>query len=417
LTCFLILLLKITLIELSGEYMRVYDKSIIKVNASTVNGKIVLDTEGPLSPVAKPVIKSINKIFQEEKPISSDEDNIIFSTWLPPMPGPVFNRMISAEVASILKRRVPDQFSIAITGKCPNDCIHCGAAGTVIDPELSFDEINRTIDQALDLGTHYVSFDGGETMLRKDLVEMVARVDKSRSVATCFTSGYALNEQRAIDLKNAGLYAAHVSLDSPHEAEHDRVRGRTGAFRDTVNGVKNVLNAGILADLFVVVSPDNIDDLDGFYDFAVDMGMQEMSIYEIVAVGRWLEHEDEVISNNDVKRLGDFHKSMNRKVEGPRVTSFPYFMGPDQFGCFAGRRWMHTTAGGDVLPCAYTPISFGNIREDDLGTIWKRMGKHVAYRCSAEYCMMRNPEFRSEYIHTIPEDESLPFRIYLHNSK
>lgn len=397
--------------------MRVYDKSIIKVNASTVNGKIVLDTEGPLSPIAKPIIKRINNIFQEEKPISSDEDNIIFSTWMPPMPGPVFNRMISAEVASILKRRVPDQFSIAITGKCPNDCIHCGAAGTVIDPELSFDEVNSAIEQALDLGTHYVSFDGGETMLRKEIVDMIAKVDKTRSVATCFTSGYALDEKRAVDLKNAGLYAAHMSLDSPHEKEHDRVRGRIGAFKDTVNGVKHVLDAGILADLFVVVSPDNIDDLDGFYDFAIDMGMQEMSIYEIVAVGRWMEHEDEVISKKDVNRLGDFQKSMNRKADGPRVTAFPYFMGPDQFGCFAGRRWMHTTAGGDVLPCAYTPISFGNIREDDLATIWKRMGKHVAYRCSAEYCMMRNPDFRSEYIHTIPEGESLPFRIDLHNPR
>ncbi|WP_406659756.1 radical SAM protein [Methanolobus sp. ZRKC3] len=393
--------------------MRVYDKSIIKVNASTENGMIVLDTEGPLSPVAKPIIKHINGIFQEEKPISSDGDDIIFSTWVPPMPGPVFNRMISAEISAILRRRVPDQFSIAITGRCPNDCIHCGAAGIVIDPELSFDEINHAVDQALDLGTHYVSFDGGETMLRKDLVDMVAKVDKSRAVATCFTSGFALDEKRAMDLKKAGLYAAHMSLDSPHEKEHDRVRGREGAFKDTVKGVKHVLDADILADLFVVVSPDNIDDLDGFYDFAVDMGMQEMSIYEIVAVGRWMEHEDEVVSEKDVKRLGAFQKSMNRRSDGPRVTAFPYFMGPDQFGCFAGRRWMHTTAGGDVLPCAYTPISFGNIREDDLATIWKRMGKHVAYRCSAEYCMMRNPEFRNKYIHSIPEGESLPFRIDL----
>ena len=136
-----------------------------------------------------------------------------------------------------------------------------------------------------------------------------------------------------------------------------------------------------------------------------------MSIYEIIAVGRWMTHEDEVISQKDVSRLEKFQKEMNRKTDGPRVTAFPYFMGPDLFGCFAGRRWIHVTSGGDVLPCAYTPISFGNIREESLANIWKRMGKHSAYKGSADYCMMRNPEFRKKYIHTIPESEPVPCRI------
>nr|WP_321496229.1 radical SAM protein [uncultured Methanolobus sp.] len=391
--------------------MRVYDKSVIKVNASTENGRVVLDTEGPLSPVAKPIIKRINKIFLEEKPIYSDEENIIFSTWAPPMPGDIFKRMISAQVASILKKRVPDQFSIGITTHCPYDCIHCGAAGTVADPIVTFDEVNSAIQQAIDLGSYYIAFDGGETLLRKDFEQMVAKVDKTRAVVSCFTSGFSLTEQRARDLKAAGLFAAHLSLDSPNEAEHDRVRNHEGAFQNTVNGIKHFVNAGVLADLFVVVSPHNIDDLDGFYNFAADMGMQEMSIYEIIAVGRWLDHEDEVMTSKDVDRLGKFQKSMNNKEDGPRVTSFPNFMGPDEFGCFAGRRWMHATAGGDVLPCAYTPLSFGNIREESLAAIWERMGKHEAYNCSAEYCMMRNPEFRSKYIHTIQEGTQLPVRL------
>ena len=391
--------------------MRVYDKSVVKVNASIENGKVVLDAEGPLAPVAKPILKRINKIFLEEKPIHADEENIIFSTWAPPMPGGIFNRMISAQVASILKKRVPDQFSIGITTHCPYDCIHCGAAGIVADPIITYDEINSAIQQAIDLGSYYIAFDGGETLLRKDLEQMVAKVDKTRAIATCFTSGFGLTEQRARDLKAAGLFAAHMSLDSPDEKEHDRVRGREGAFKNTVDGIEHMVNAGILADLFVVVSPDNIDDLDGFYNFAADMGMQEMSIYEIIAVGRWMDHEDEVITSKDVDRLGKFQSSMNKKEAGPRVTSFPNFMGPDEFGCFAGRRWMHATAGGDVLPCAYTPLSFGNIREEKLAAIWSRMGQHEAYKCSAEYCMMRNPEFRAKYIHSIPEGTQLPLRL------
>lgn len=391
--------------------MRVYDRSVIKIDAGIDNGKIVLESEGALSPIAKPIISKINDIFQEEKPIYVDDENIVFSTWVPPVPGEVFNRLISAEISSILRKRVPDQLSIGITSRCPNNCIHCGAADIVAKTELTVEQINGAVSQSIELGSYYISFDGGETMMRNDLTEMVKAVDKSKAIAACFTSGFRLTEERAKDLKAAGLYATHISIDSPREEEHDRVRGREGAFKDSLQGIKSTLEAGILADMFVVVSPHNIDELEDFYGLAENLGMHELSIYEIVAVGRWLEHEDEVISDSDVKMLGRFQKEKNRKSEGPRVTALPYFMGPDQFGCFAGRRWMHITPAGDVLPCAYTPLSFGNLVEEELNVIWKRMGQHDAYRKNADFCRMRDQRFRQKYIHVIPKEAALPLRL------
>ncbi|HWR26232.1 MAG TPA: radical SAM protein [Methanosarcina sp.] len=391
--------------------MRVYDSQMLKINASTENEKMNLHAEGPLSQLVKPFLKRINNIFAEEKPILMGEEEIIFSTWVPPIPGPVFSRSIGAEIAAIRKKRVPDQFSIGITARCPNRCIHCGAADIKPERELTLDEICNAIDQSLDLGTYLISLDGGETMLRDDLVDMVASVDKSRAIATCFTSGFRLSEEKAKALKAAGLYAARISLDSPFEAEHDRIRGRTGAYRDAISGIKNAKDADILTDMFVVVSPHNIDNLQDFYNLAADLGMNEISIYEIIAVGRWLDHEDEVIGEKDVFRLEKFQKAMNSKPEGPRVTAFPYFMGPSLFGCFAGRRWMHVASDGEVMPCAYTPLSFGNISDEPLETIWKRMGKHSAYKKDTSYCMMRNPAFRKKYIHTIPEGAKIPYRL------
>ncbi len=391
--------------------MRVYDRSVIKIDAGIDNGKVVLESEGALSPIAKPIISKINDIFQEEKPIYVDDENIVFSTWVPPVPGEVFNRLISAEISSILRKRVPDQLSIGITSRCPNNCIHCGAADIVAKTELTVEQINGAVSQSIELGSYYISFDGGETMMRNDLTEMVKAVDKSKAIAACFTSGFRLTEERAKDLKAAGLYATHISIDSPREEEHDRVRGREGAFKDSLQGIKSTLEAGILADMFVVVSPHNIDELEDFYGLAENLGMHELSIYEIVAVGRWLEHEDEVISDSDVKMLGRFQKEKNRKSEGPRVTALPYFMGPDQFGCFAGRRWMHITPAGDVLPCAYTPLSFGNLVEEELNVIWKRMGQHDAYRKNADFCRMRDQRFRQKYIHVIPKEAALPLRL------
>ena len=122
-------------------------------------------------------------------------------------------------------------------------------------------------------------------MLRRDLPDLVSSVDQ-RAVATAFTSGYHLTAERAKQLKEAGMYAVRISIDSPFEKEHDRVRGRAGAFQDALSGVRNALAAGLLVDLFMVTSPHNIDYLEDAFSLAAELGAHELSFYEIVAVGR-----------------------------------------------------------------------------------------------------------------------------------
>lgn len=371
--------------------MQIAKKPLLRIEAQS-NGKgIVLSSKGPLSPLAKPVIDKINKIFETEKPISSGPDRFIFSTWIPPAPSRAFDRMLSAQVGALTRRKVPDQLSIAIMRACPNDCIHCSAPSRKGDV-LSSSSIEKVIGESLELGSYLITFDGGEPMLRKELPELVAKVD-DRAIATSFTSGYGLTQERAHLLKQAGLYAVRISIDSPHEDEHDRVRGRNGAFADALTGVRNALDAGLLVDLFMVTSPSNIDHLEEAYGLASELGAHELSLYEIVAVGRWSSHEAEVLSSEDVKRLERFHKEKNR-MQGPRVTALPYILSPEMFGCFAGRRWIHIGPSGDALPCAYMPLSFGNIKDKSLKEIWKEMSRYEWFkkRCP---CQMKDPAFRS----------------------
>jgi MoaA/NifB/PqqE/SkfB family radical SAM enzyme len=173
------------------------------------------------------------------------------------------------------------------------------------------------------------------------------------------------------------------------------VRGRKGAFEDALSGIKNALDEGLLVDMFMVTSPSNIDHLEDAYSLAAELEVHELSLYEIVAVGRWASHTDEVLTPGDIKRLETFHKTKNRG-SGPRVTALPYLLGPDMFGCFAGRRWIHVDASGEALPCAYMPYSFGNIKEKSLKDIWKGMSKYGWFkgRCS---CQMKDLAFREAH--------------------
>lgn len=373
--------------------MQIAKKPLLNIEAQAEGRGIRLEARGAAAPLARPVLERINRIFADEKPISSGPDKFIFSTWVPPAPSLAFDRMLSAQVAALIRRPVPDQFSIAVMKACPNDCIHCSAPsrkGEILESGV----VEDAISQALDMGSYLITFDGGEPMLRSDLPNLVSSVGE-RAISTSFTSGYHLSAERALELKQAGLYAVRISIDSPEEGEHDRIRGRAGAYRDALSGVKNALDAGLLVDLFMVTSPHNIDRLDDAFSLACDLGVHELSLYEIVAVGRWASHESEVLSDGDVLRLEHFHKEKNRG-EGPRVTALPYLLGPQMFGCFAGRRWIHVGGDGEALPCAYMPLSFGNIKERSLKDIWKDMTAYQWFqgRCS---CQMRDPKFREAH--------------------
>ncbi len=335
--------------------MQIAKKPLLKIEASADGTGIRLSAAGPAAPLAKPVMDRINKIFADEKPISSGPDKFIFSTWIPPAPSLAFDRMLSAQVGAMIRRPVPDQFSIAVMRACPNDCIHCSAPsrqGEILESEV----VKNAISQALDMGSYLITFDGGETMLRRDLPDLVASVDE-RAVATAFTSGYHLTAERAKQLKEAGLYAVRISIDSPFEKEHDRVRGRAGAFQDALSGVRNALEAGLLVDLFMVTSPHNIDHLEDAFSLAADLGAHELSLYEIVAVGRWAAHEDEVLDADDVARLERFHKEKNRMgARRPESRPCPTCRArrcSDALPGEGGFTWMETARPCPALTCPW----------------------------------------------------------------
>ena len=353
----------------------------------STSGDITL--EGLLAPVMKPFTSDLISHFENSSPIGEDDGQLIFSTWMPPIPGNAFDRLARSQLNAKFGRNIPDQITISITEECPNRCIHCALPDTDNKASLSPEEVNSVIDQATRMGTTMIIFDGGEPMVHPDLVEMVRHVDPDRAVATVFTSGTGLTPEKAASLKDAGLFAVNVSLDSPHIDEHDRMRGRSGVFEDALAAIRNSLDAGILVDIYVVLSPMNVGDLKEFYMLAVKMGVHELSFYEIVPTGRWINHENDVLSREDHKTFDSFVRWA--KEDGRvRVFAIPHIM--ESTGCFAGRRWLHITPQGDALPCACIPIPYGNIKEESLKTIWKRIRKDPAY--NAKSCLMRDSGFR-----------------------
>jgi len=90
--------------------------------------------------------------------------------------------------------------------------------------------IKRLVNDLVRMGVFWLGLTGGEPLLNKNLVEIVETAGDGCAIKL-FTTGMHPHPPNAPpDLKQAGLTYVSVSLDSPDEAEHDRIRRYPGAF-------------------------------------------------------------------------------------------------------------------------------------------------------------------------------------------
>jgi len=339
-----------------------------------------LKAEGPLSPVCKPFIKRMNDRLSNEKPARVDQEQVIASTWLPPIPGNVFKRLVKAEVGIALGKYVPETVSFEITRKCGCDCEHCAMSDG--EYELTLDEIKATIDQALDMGAFVITFTEGDPLLHANLFELIEYIDSDRAIINLFTPGLEMTPEIASRLKECGLHNLLISIYSTEPPKHDAVRRVDGAFDSAINAIKCGLSAGLLVTMSTHVSHDRMQELPKLYDLACNLGVHEFSVWESM---------DGSLTDDDRNQILAMYHRINRSPGGPRMFANTYFEG-EMLGCLAGQRWLHICVDGSIRPCPYLPQTAGNVRDMRLADIWKSVRDDKRFSGKKNWCIAQDPD-------------------------
>jgi cyclic pyranopterin phosphate synthase len=94
---------------------------------------------------------------------------------------------------------------------------------------LSFEEIERVVRLAVNLGIQKIRLTGGEPLLRNDAEELVARLSRIDGIADlAMTSNGFLFPRKAHALRQAGLQRISFSLDSLDRDNFRKITGRDG---------------------------------------------------------------------------------------------------------------------------------------------------------------------------------------------
>lgn len=288
--------------------------------------------------------------------------------------------------------------SFAVTKACNLRCLHCHvSAKEAMTDELNVKEAMHAIDEMASLGTEALIFSGGEPLLRKDFVLTLAQYCEDNGVIPAMLSnGLLITPEVALQLKDSGIKAIGIPIDSVIPENHDKLRNLPGTFKKAVSAIKTCLDIDLEVIVTTMALKDTYNEMPKRIEFLSNLGVDEVAVYDLVPVGRGKDVMDQAMSN--VQRVSlirylqgfqensemvftmsggiplypeiatEMHKSHGTKSKDLLVKEFWIH---NSVGCHAGILYFSLRPNGDVYPCTFLPIKVGNIREQNLTDIWR----------------------------------------------
>ena len=349
----------------------------------------------------------------------------VINSFLPPFPGPAYDRLFENLLTE--RRWSPVSAFLAVTSECPANCWHCSLKKRKGGNHPTATWL-RVIDELHQLGVSLFGITGGEPLTRPDLAELVRTIKDGGGEVMMFTSGIGVTAERLRELKHAGLWAVCVSMDRDDAGEADGMRCFPGSLALARTTLQLACEAGIYTCVNSVADRHSVETrlYKTLYKRSVELGVDEFRLIEPMPCGR-LHDADETtfLTPEQVAELRRFHRETNRgcfsqrrserkdffsmmktfcglarkdsassaisarnKNKRTKVCAFNEIESPELFGCSGGTRHLFIDAAGEVCPCDFTPLSFGNVTEEPMAVIWDRMSaamKHPRRHCIVQH--------------------------------
>ena len=195
--------------------------------------------------------------------------------------------------------RVMRDLRISVTDRCNFRCLYClpeteaafnfyrGRWASLPNPApihhqwaprsslLSFEEIERFVRLAVELGIDKIRLTGGEPLLRQELETLVAKLAAIAGVrdVAMTTNGFHF-QQKAVALRDAGLRRISFSLDSLDRANFQKITGRD-ALGEVLEGIRlaQELELHPVKVNAVIIKGVNDHEIESLAGFAHDNGL------------------------------------------------------------------------------------------------------------------------------------------------
>ncbi len=294
--------------------------------------------------------------------------------------------------------RAPHRFDVLVSAMtkdglwhCNQKCIHCYAAGQVHaeEKELGTEEWKTILDKLKAAGVPQVTFTGGEPTMREDLFELISHA--RWFISRLNTNGVKLTKEYCQGLREAELDSLQITFYSYDKDIHNKLVGAP-QYDNTVNGIKNALEAGLSLSINTPLCTLNRDYVKTL-EFLHELGVIYVTCSGLITTGNALTEESESLQLNKydlmrtLKEAVDYcyANGMEINFTSPGWIDNDFFetLGINTPTCGACLSNMAVTPGGKVVPCQ-SWLS-GEVLGDMLTDKWEDIWESEECRKNREY--------------------------------
>lgn len=298
-------------------------------------------------------------------------------------------KLINGECTAIRAEKTyfssPHQIMLEVTKKCNFKCFYCCAEYHTEDKndELTVEELEKLVDEIIDLKPNIVTFTGGEPFLREvkhhDLLKSIKKLSDNGINCNMFTNG-SLISKYATQIPSLGLYNIRISIDTAIDEELKSIAATSVPMQNIWDGLSVLSQNGINFDVNAVISRKNYQNIEKLIKILSEFNVDIITFTRALPIGACKSKKEALLSNAEweefSRRVSSLSSSYHFSNITPKSALCPrgnIFDGCST--CKAGTSYVLIERNGNVIPCvADTDKIIGNIKNKTLKEIWHDNG-------------------------------------------
>ena len=295
---------------------------------------------------------------------------------------------------------LPLTAQLEVTDFCNHRCIHCYNLDSEINNrplrQVSDDTVLKCAQKLVENKIFGVIVTGGEPLIKKELTKQVVSLLKEHDVRVSLNSNLTLFDDDFITFLKEKKVGVLTSCPSGIPTSFTKLVGVDNYTKFETN-LKKLVDARIRFTVNMVVTKENLHEVRPTAEKMKALGCKS---FAATPMGLNVEYPrlDLLLSVEEVRQvIADLlwiEKNLGMKVDV--LEALPKCVFPESVlmekhaflnrKCQAGRTVIAVSCNGDVRPCAHNPFSYGNLLEEDLRDIWKKMSDWRSAQYVPEQC-------------------------------
>lgn len=278
----------------------------------------------------------------------------------------------------------PTFISFNVANRCNEACPMC-AVWREPGPELPIVELERIFADLKRFGLQVVELSGGEPLLRPDIFEIFALLDRLGFLYTTTTNGTLVTPEILAGVRRAkGLLQLAISLDSLDPAVYARLRGKD-LLPQVLRNIDEIAATRLPqpVKLNQTVSRHNYRETLALLRYARERGLY-LSVFP-VNTGHGFAHRaaDPLYDASDAEReemAALFRELARLRRQGEPLWEYSgfyelaaeYVLGKGTGMCDAGELYLDLRVDGRLAVCVDQP-AFADLRQESMAEAWPRI--------------------------------------------